>query len=156
MTLVSCAVLRMLLVPIRGVCPSASNRVMERHRRPCAVRQDQGVACVFSRQHGAERQTLGKHGRHVLAAVDGDINRAVEERVLDLLDEQALATGFGQRCVREPIAGRLDHGDFARDSGVRLAALPPRCSPGTARADCRAFRVSSVVMWTYVVCAAPR
>ena len=76
--------------------------------------------CVFSRQYGTERQAFGKHRRHVLAAVDGEIDRAGEECIFELLDEQALATCFGQRRVREPIAGRLDDGDFTRDSRGRF------------------------------------
>ena len=38
-----------------------------------------------------DRQAVGEHDRHVLAAVNGKVDLAAEQRVLDFLDEQALA-----------------------------------------------------------------
>jgi len=59
--------------------------------------------------------------------VDGEIDPAVAERLLDLLGEQALAAGLRQRPVLDGIAGGLDDGDGdalrrpAEGGGQRIA-----------------------------------
>ena len=76
-----------------------------------------------------QRQPVGQHRRHVLAAVHGEVDVAGQQRVLDFLDEQALAADLRQRRVREPIAGRLDDDDLARSTPARSSS-----SAATARA----------------------
>ena len=88
----------------------------------------------------AMRKSVGQNGRHVLAAVDGQIDLAGEQRVLDFLDEQPLAADLRQRRVGEPVARRLDDDDLAvRRRSSRAAARRQR-RPETARARCRVSR----------------
>ena len=54
----------------------------------------------------------GLRRRHVLHAVHGDVDAARQQRFLDLLDEQALAAGLGQRPVLDGIARGLDGDDL--------------------------------------------
>ena len=63
--------------------------------------------------------------------MDGKIDRARKQRLLDLLGEQALAADLGQRPVADPVAGRRDGDDLDR-----------RPSPSPCAAISRA-RVSS-------------
>ena len=69
---------RTLLVPIRALAPSADPT-------SCSVdavataRQHDGVARVLARQHRADRQAVGQHGRHVLAAVHGEVDLAGQQ-----------------------------------------------------------------------------
>ena len=70
------------------------------------------ISRVLPREHGANLKTLWKHHRQVLAAVDGEIRLAREERLLDFLHEQPLATNLGQGCFGEAISRRLDGDDF--------------------------------------------
>ena len=51
----------------------------------------------------------------------GEIDRAVEQRLLDLLGEQSLAAGFGERPVENLVAGSADGDelDLRREKPVR-------------------------------------
>ena len=80
------------------------------------TRQHHSVTRVLARQHGANPQAGRLFGRHVLAAVHGDIDRAADERVFDLLHEEALATHLRERGVRQAIAGCRDDDDLAGDA----------------------------------------
>jgi hypothetical protein len=48
--------------------------------------------------------------------VDRQIDLAVQQCVLDLLDEEALSTSLGQRSFLQPVSRRLDDHDLARGS----------------------------------------
>ena len=76
------------------------------------VARDQHVACILARQEGADREARRLRRRHVLHAVDGGVDAARQQRFLDLLDEQALAAGLGQRPVLDGVAGGLDGHDL--------------------------------------------
>ncbi len=75
--------------------------------------QHEGISGVFTLQHGADLQPIGQHCRHVLAAVHREIDLAVQQRVLDFLDEQALAPDFRERTLLQAIARCLDDDDLA-------------------------------------------
>ena len=60
--------------------------------------QDNGVARHPHAAAPRRCEVLGKYDRHVLAAVDGEIDLAGEQRVLDFLHEQSLAANLRQRC----------------------------------------------------------
>ena len=73
---------------------------------------DQHVARILARQEGRDHEARRLRRRHVLHAVHGGIDAAAEQRFLDLLDEQALAAGLGQRPVLDHVAGGLDDHDL--------------------------------------------
>jgi hypothetical protein len=82
----------------------------------------EGVAHIFARQVAADHQPVGLQGRHVLHRMDGDVDAARSQRLLDLAGEEALAADLLQRAVEHPVAGGLDHHDLEGGFGkaVRL------------------------------------
>src|SRR5271165_4752262 len=67
-------------------------------------RRDEGVARVFARRHTSDDEAFGKDGRKVFYGMNGEIGVAVEERLFDFLDEEALSTDFGQRSILDAVA----------------------------------------------------
>ena len=63
-------------------------------------------------------QAGGQPRRHVLAAVHRQVDGAGQQRVLDFLDEQALAADLRQRRVGEAVARGLDDDDLGLDAGA--------------------------------------
>ena len=55
---------------------------------------DQRIRGSSRSQNGANLQPVWQYRRHVLAAVHREIDLAVEQRILDFLDEKALAADF--------------------------------------------------------------
>jgi hypothetical protein len=78
------------------------------------VARDQHVARILARQGSGDRQPGRLRRRHVLHAVHGDVDATGQHRLFDLLDEQALAAGLGQRPVLDGIARGLDDDDLDR------------------------------------------
>ena len=74
--------------------------------------------------------------------MDGEIDRAVEQRFVDLLGEQPLAAEVAQRLVPDAVARRGD--GLKRDSviakTVQRSEAPAHGSPATEQADYRACR----------------
>ena len=104
---------------------------------------DQGVADIGARQEARERQALRQEGRHVLGRVNREIDPAVDQRLLDLLGEQAFAAEIGERPVAHEIARGADDHDLDRvvrdvvrggERGLRGAGLPER-KRAAARAE---------------------
>jgi hypothetical protein len=77
---------------------------------PCG---DERVAHVFTRQIGGDDDALGHERGQVLGRVHGGVDRAREERGVNLLGEQALAAGLGERAVLDRIAAHAN--DLERD-----------------------------------------
>ena len=121
--------LKLRLPPQRGGTDDGALR-QRVDRRP--FRADEGVAHVLARQDRRDRQAVGQRRRHVLHGMHGEIDRAVEQRLLDLLGEQPLAARFAQRPVLDAVAGRFDDDDLEsmprhgharrRDAAARHAA----------------------------------
>ena len=80
-------------------------------------------------------EPVGKHRRHVLAAVHGEIDVAAEQRILDFLHEQPLAADVRQRRFLQAVARRLDDDDLAGADRRPTECARPRAWPETARAD---------------------
>ena len=78
------------------------------------VWQHQRVPRIFPLQHGADVESVGQDRRHVLAAVNGEVDVAAEQRIFDLLHEQPLAADFRQRRLLQAIARGLDDDDLRR------------------------------------------
>ena len=81
-------------------------------------RGDQGVGHVLARGHGGQGQALGAQGRQVLEAVHGQVDRAVQERPLDLLGEQAGPADRGQGRVPVAVAVGLDLDQLDGQAGM--------------------------------------
>ena len=111
----SCAMRLTLLVPMLAGRPreaSAARDVALRRRR-----QHEGVAGIFPRQRGRDRQPVRKHRGHVLGAVHRHVDGVVEQRVFDLLDEQPLGADFRDRRRLQPVAGCLDDDELDVHAG---------------------------------------
>ena len=76
------------------------------------VAADQGIARILAGQERGEHQAVRQHGLHVLGGMHGKIDRAGQQRLLDLLGEQALAAGVRQRPVLDRVAAGADGLDF--------------------------------------------
>jgi hypothetical protein len=84
--------------------PRARREVSQR-RESRGRREHEAVPDVLTGQVGGEDQATGQGhvSGHVLHAVDGGVDPAHEQRPVDLLDEQALASEGGQ--VPRPLIG---------------------------------------------------
>jgi hypothetical protein len=96
--------------PLRG-------RVRLQPDLPNASRQDHRVASILACQHSGDPKSLGKNHRHVLAAVDREIDFAFDQGILDFLDEETLAANLRQRCVRKLVAGGADDDGLGLETG---------------------------------------
>ncbi len=68
---------------------------------PAGVFGKENVGGVRALEHGGELEA-GRHvAGQVLQAVDGDVDRAGEQRVFELLGEEAFAAGFAAAQERE-------------------------------------------------------
>ena len=92
----SCALRRALPVPTRAPRGRSSSRATpRRHERIARIR-----ALRERREHELGRRFAGQ----ILGAVHGDVGPPVEQRLFDLLHEQALAADFGERHVAQLVA----------------------------------------------------
>ena len=89
---------------------------------------DQRVAHVLARQEARERDPVRDEGRQILGRVDGGVDLAREQRDVDLLGEQALAAGLGERPVLDRVAARAD--DPQLDVLLRPAVRLREPAPG--------------------------
>src|SRR5690606_30735381 len=67
--------------------------------------RDGHVAGILALRHTPDRQPRCQIGRHVLHRMHGDVGPAVEDGLLDLLDEKSLAADLAQSAILYPIAG---------------------------------------------------
>jgi hypothetical protein len=79
---------------------------------------DQGVAGVFPRGRAAEDDLIRQRRRQVLHGMDGQVDAAVQHRLVQLLGEQALAARLLQAAVLDAVAGGDDGDDLERAIGV--------------------------------------
>ena len=114
-----CAWRRTELVPMRAPGVSA--------RRCAPSARDEHIARILALQDRSDFETGGQHRRHVLHRMHGDVGRAGEQRLFDLLGEQALAAGIGKRPVLDSVA-RGAHRDDGTDriERVRVPAMRRR------------------------------
>ena len=75
-------------------------QTLEVHRRP----GDEDVTRVLAFGVRREREPRRELGREVLEAVDREVEGALEQRLLDLPHEQALAPDRGQSRLEQPVA----------------------------------------------------
>src|SRR5439155_16479013 len=70
------------------------------------------------RKHARDRESLRQDRRHVLAAVDREIDLVAQQRVLDFLHEEALAADVRDWRLLQAVARCLDDDDAARRSAA--------------------------------------
>lgn len=58
---------------------------------------DEHIACILAFTNCPEKESGGKFRWKIFEAVDGDVNIAIEERLLDLAGEESLVADLGQR-----------------------------------------------------------
>jgi hypothetical protein len=89
---------------------------------------DERVAHILARQTRGKHQPVRQHRRHVLGGMHREVDRTAEQRLLDLLGEQALAARLAQRAILDAIARGAD-----RDDLDRVLVPPMRSSERRAR-----------------------
>ena len=72
---------------------------------PQPVPRDEGVPRVFPEPDGTERDAVGEAGREILERVHGDVDPAVEHRVVELLGEERAVSDAGERDLLDEVAG---------------------------------------------------
>ena len=70
--------------------------------------QDQRIARILARQRAGQHDAGRQLGLQVLQAVHGEVDPAVQQRLVDLLGEQPLAADLRQRPVLHRVAGGAD------------------------------------------------
>jgi hypothetical protein len=101
-------------------------------RGPALARHER-IPGIDALGKGHELQSRGRGRREVLRAVDGQVGAPVEQRLFDLLHEQALAPERRQRDILQPIAGRLERKDLG--PYAQLALDPLRDHPCLAERE---------------------
>ena len=102
----SCARRRTEAVPIR--IPGRS-----------ALGAAERVARILARRVRADGEPLGVRRGHVLGGVDGDVDPAREQRLLELLDEDAARADLAERLRSVAVARRRDRDERDLDPGPR-------------------------------------
>ena len=107
-------------------CTAQAARPHDRARRKLsqaeAVARDDAVPDVLALTHGAERDARRLLRRQVLQRMDGEVDRARPQRLLELCREQALAADGGQRHAAglRSVTARCDRLRPAGDLGPGL------------------------------------
>ena len=81
------------------------------------ARAAQRVTRILARRVGADGQPVRVSRRHVLRRMDGDVDSALEQRLLELLDEHPAAADLAERTRPVAVAGRGDRNERDLDAG---------------------------------------
>ena len=68
------------------------------------ITSKQSVSWVLAFGDRAEMEPIGKKGRYVFHAVDGDVNLIRQHRFLDLLNEEPLAANLCQWDIKDLVS----------------------------------------------------
>ena len=97
--------LHLRLAPQRRGADHRAGRKLVKRRRLGA---DEGVAHIGARQDRGDAQPAGKIGRQGPSSSAPPCRHRLEQRLVDLLGEQALAAELAQRLVLDAVAGGGD------------------------------------------------
>ena len=86
--------------------------------QPFGDEAEEGVPRILALGNGRQDQALGRGDGHVLERMDGAVDLAIEQGLLDLLGEEPLAADFQQAAVLDPVAGGGD--DHQGGDAVRV------------------------------------
>ena len=127
----------------RGPRRHPSGRRPRLHGRSGAASRSTSASRGSSRGRQADNiSPSGSTDRQILGAVHADVDPSLEQRLLELLHELALAVVAGNRPCLRSIAGRGDDDDLGGDAG-RLRVGRQRFRPATGPAGCRAYRAAA-------------
>jgi hypothetical protein len=131
----------------------ARNQRLTPHRtraHACAFRQigeegaavrDKGIAGIFARQHCGNCEPRRQRDGNILHRVNRQIDALIQQRLFQLLGEQPLATGFGQRTIQNAVTGGFHGHQLAHHpaSGERVAhdVGLRECQPRAAGAEAK-------------------
>jgi hypothetical protein len=76
-----------------------------------AATPDESVRHVLAHRERRDLEPRGQRRRHVLGRVHRQVEAPIEQRVLQLLHEEALVADLRQRRVDDPVPGRDDRLD---------------------------------------------
>ena len=130
---------RQLRLEREQLCAPPHRRGADPHPGPQLGGAAERVAGILARQVRADGETVGVRRGHVLRRVHGGVDPAVEQRLLELLDEDAALTDLAERAAPVAVAGGRDRDE--RDLAPRAAELVGRerrlrqREPAAARAD---------------------
>ena len=118
---------------------AAHRRGPDPHPRPDGVRAAERVPRILPLEVGADGEPLRVGRGHVLRRVDGDVDPAFEQRLLELLDEDAARADLAERLRPVAVAGGRDRHERELEPGPaqpldRELGLRQR-EPATPRAD---------------------
>ena len=123
----------------RGANDGARRKFPKRRRRAT----DKRIAHVGARQHGGDANPVRQHRRQILHRVHGESDVATEQRLVDLLGEEALAADVSQRLVLDAVARGGDDAEidiaFAKPVGL-TQAIAHDAAPATEPAGCHGCR----------------
>ncbi len=108
----------------------------------------EGIPAVFPGRHRPQHQALRHFRRHILEAVHRQVHLPRQERLFDLLDEQALAADLGQGDVLNLIPGGLDDHQLhpaGRMAPGNLRRYPAALGQGQGAAPGADFNLSGQV-----------
>src|SRR5690606_22825912 len=86
-----------------------------------AIRYE-GVARILARQDGREPEGPRQHHRDILERMHREVRPALEQRMLELLDEQRLAADLVERPILDPVA----FGRHALDANLAAGVQRPQ------------------------------
>src|SRR5258708_1894252 len=117
------------------------------------VELNPGIARISAIEEGGQDEVVRNDRRHVLEAMHGQVDLAAPQGLLQLLDEQPLASDRGERQVRALVAGGLDRDDLRAVAGAGETVhhgigLPERepAAAGTDSQWCRHLRPKIFLM----------
>ena len=87
------------------------------HPGPKLRRAAKRVPGIFTPEKRADRETVGIRGGQVLRGVNRDVDPPVEQRLLELLDEDAARADLAERTRTVAVAGGRDRDERKLDAG---------------------------------------
>ena len=124
--------------------PAAHGRRPDPHARREPIRAAERVARILALEVGADREAVVVGRSHVLRRVDGNVDATLEQRLLELLDEDAALADLPERPRAITVARRRDRDERDLDARPRRPErLGRELCLQSAPAGCRASRASA-------------
>ena len=101
---------------------ATDRRRTDAHSRTKRVGAAERVTRIVTLEVRADDKSLGIRRRHVLGGVDGDVDPPVEQRLLELLHEDAARADLAERLRAVAVAGRRDRHERDLDTGAAQTA----------------------------------